>query len=115
MNVVDTGLVYRNPLPQVYSRHAYFPSVVVTEGGEMVVSMDIGSAFEALDVRSYLCRSTDGGQTWSSPAIIFEPDISRHAVSLTTRFSRMGDGTLSAWACQFERSRTDCGLVNEGT
>ena len=81
----------------------------------MVVAMDIGSAFEALDVRSYTSRSADGGKTWSMPALIFEPDTSHHAVSLTTRVSRATDGMLTAWACQFERSRTDCGLVNEAT
>ena len=34
--ILNTGLVYRNPMPHVVSRHAYFPSVVLLDNGEMI-------------------------------------------------------------------------------
>lgn len=115
MQVVDTGIVYRNPAPHVCSRHAYFPSLVVRPDGELVVAMDIGSAFEAVDVRSHICRSTDGGKTWSDPQKMYEPDTSVHAVSVTTRVGQLGDGSLLGWASLFDRTLVDLGLVNPKT
>jgi hypothetical protein len=115
ITVLDTGLVYRNPVPHLQSRQAFFPSVVSLPNGELVVAMDIGSAFEAIDVRSYLCRSTDGGQTWSEPQLIFAPDESRHPVSTTCRISRMPDGNLVGVAGLFDRTRTESGLANPAT
>lgn len=112
---VGTGLVYRNPMPHLRSRHAYFPSLVELPGGELVAAMDIGSAFEAVDMRSYVCRSKDGGQTWSEPALIFAPDESKHLVSTTCRISRMPDGRLLGAACLFDRRRPDEGLGNPAT
>jgi sialidase-1 len=77
--------------------------------------MDIGSAFEASDVRSYLSRSTDAGASWSPPTLIFEPDITTHPTSVTNRISVLKDGRLTSWACLFDRSLADCGLVNPQT
>ncbi len=115
IEVLGTGVVYRNPLPHLRSRHAYFPSLVELPGGELLCAMDIGSAFEAVDVRSYICRSSDGGKTWSDPQMIFSPDETAHPVSTTCRISRMHDGSLVGLACLFDRTRTDAGLSNPST
>ena len=115
IEVLDTGLIYRNPKPALRSRHAFFPSLIAMPDGELVATMDIGSAFEAVDVRSYVCRSKDGGKTWSEPEKIFEPDESRHKVSTTCRVGLMPDGTLMGWACLFDRSNTEIGLVHPET
>ena len=115
IEVLDTGLIYRNPKPALRSRHAFFPSLIAMPDGELVATMDIGSAFEAVDVRSYACRSTDQGKTWSEPEKIFEPDESRHKVSTTCRVGLMPDGTLMGWACLFNRSNTEIGLVHPDT
>ena len=50
IEIVDTGLVYRNPKPSLCSRHAYFPTVVELLDGELLVGMDIGS------IRSNRCE-----------------------------------------------------------
>ncbi len=115
IEVLDTGLIYRNPKPALRSRHAFFPSLIAMPDGELIATMDIGSAFEAVDVRSYVCRSTDGGQTWSEPKKIFEPDESRQKVSTTCRVNLMPDGTLMGWACCFKRSNTEIGLIDPAT
>ena len=63
---VDTGIVYRNPIPHVKSIHAYFPSAVQLPDGEIVISMALGQAFESADQHVFVCRSEDGGGTWSN-------------------------------------------------
>jgi len=115
IEVLGTGVVYRNPMPHLCSRHAYFPSLVELPGGQLLCAMDIGCAFEAVDVRSCVCRSGDGGKTWSEPRMIFNPDESGHPVSTTCRISRMPDGAIVGLACLFDRSRADAGLSNPAT
>lgn len=112
---LQTGLVYRNPLPHLWSRHAYFPSLAELPGGELLAAMDIGSAFEAVDVRSYVCRSSDGGKTWSRPALMFEPQAPGHPISTTCRIARMPDGQIVGAACLFDRTHADEGLSNPAT
>src|SRR5688572_25481504 len=64
VTILGTGLIYRNPAPHVRSIHAYFPSVVAMENGEMLATFALGEAFEAADSRSYFSRSTNWGETW---------------------------------------------------
>ena len=49
IELLETGLVYRNPRPHIESRHAYFPSAVQLSGGDIVVTMSIGQALESKD------------------------------------------------------------------
>lgn len=115
IKVLGSGLIHRNPMPHLRSRHAYFPSLVALEDGKLLCAMDIGSAFEAVDVRSYVCRSDDGGITWTEPQLMFEPDEGSHRVSTTCRISRMPEGHLTGLACLFDRSREGEGLANPRT
>lgn len=115
INLVASGLVYRNPRPAVRSRQAYFPTLVELPSGELLVGMDIGSAFESLDVRSYACRSEDGGKTWTEPTKIFEPDETHHRVSTSCRLGRVDDNSIMGWICLFDRSREEEGLGNPVT
>lgn len=115
INVLDTGHIYRNPKPHVFSRHAYFPTVTQLPDGDLVAAMDIGEAFESPTMRSYACRSSDLGKTWSTPRRIFEPDTRDHAVSTTCRINHVGEGVLLGWACLFDRCRDQEGLANPET
>ncbi len=115
IDVVKSGIVFRNPKPHLCSRHAYFPSLIALPTGELLCTMDIGSAFEAVDVRSFLCRSADGGTVWSSPAPIFGTDEIDHPVSTTCRVTRTPEGELVGLVCLFDRTRRDEGLANPQT
>ncbi len=72
--IIQSGLIYRNPKPHVTSRQAYFPSVILMNNGEMLASMAIGEAFEAVNLNTYICRSKDMGETWSDPFPLFEKE-----------------------------------------
>ena len=52
IEVLDTGLVYRNPKPYLRSAVAYHPSLVIFDDGEMVSTFDLGEAVEALNYRT---------------------------------------------------------------
>lgn len=115
IRILDTGYIYRNPKPHLVSRHAYFPSLCALPDGSIVAGFDLGSAFEAIDVRSFTARSTDGGATWSAPVQVFEPDTSQHAVSTSCRLAHVGGGRVVGLAALMDRSRRDEGLANPET
>lgn len=92
---VRTGIIYRNPKPHVFSRHAYFPSVVMTGDGSMLASFAIGEAFEAANSDIYISRSKDLGETWSEPLRF----IKDHDGKLCSRYARIAaksDGSVIA-------------------
>ena len=54
----ETGLVYRNPRPELRSRHTWHPTIVRFDDGELLVTFDIAEADVALDYRTY-CHPFD--------------------------------------------------------
>lgn len=64
ITVLNSGLIYKNPIPHVHSVQAYFPSVDVLPDGSMIATIVLGEAFEAPNLHTHLCRSTDQGETW---------------------------------------------------
>ncbi|MCL4691359.1 MAG: glycoside hydrolase [Candidatus Hydrogenedentes bacterium] len=115
ITVETTGLVFRNPAPNVRPRQAYFPSVVELPNRELLAAFELGSAMENIDVRLHLSRSTDGGASWSEPVVVFEPESGEKPVSTLGRMSRLKDGTLVAVVLLCDRSRRDEGLANPVT
>lgn len=114
MKTIDTGLIYRNPKPHVYSRHAYFPSLVNLGGGELLCSFIIGQAFESADCRIFLARSRDHGATWTLQGRML-PETAVDPFSESCRIMRARDGSLVANVWRFDRRRTDVGLANPET
>jgi hypothetical protein len=114
MTMIETGLIYRNPKPHLYSRQASFPSLVYLPSGEMLVSFAIGSGFESADQHTELARSSDGGRTWQLAGAVFNERVER-PTSANVRISRMPDGELIALGVRSDRSRLDEGLTNPET
>ena len=110
---VATGLVYRNPSPQIWARHAYHPSLAVIGNGELLASFEMGQGHESFDYRAYTARSTDWGMTWGPPTPILEDDNtpdseSTHAI----RVSEVSDGLVVGCGVRFIREDPERGLVN---
>lgn len=112
--MIDSGLIYRNPKPHVYSRQASFPSLVLLPDGELLAAFALGSGFEAADNHTVLARSGDGGTTWGRPEPMFS-DTATFPSSSNVRISRMPDGELIGFGARWDRSRSDEGLTNERT
>jgi sialidase-1 len=107
-----TSLIYRNPKPHLFSRHAYFPSLTALPNGNIFAAFDLGSAFEAADVRTHYSISRDGGETWSSPVPL--PEFS-DPFSCTCRFRCLSNGQLIGIGALWNRTRTEEGLANPET
>ena len=104
IELLDTGFVYRNPEPD-RKRNATFPTLVHFADGELLCAMDLGETMHSLDRRSYVCRSLDGGKTWSEPRQMFEPVHPGYPVDASTRISQLPHEELLGLVCLHQRHR----------
>jgi len=115
METLGTGIVYSNPKPHVWSRHAYFPSLVDLGGGELICSFVRAQAFEAEDARLHLSRSRDGGQTWEHEGRMFSERPAPEHYFEAGRMARLADGSLLLMVCLADKHRHEEGLSNPDT
>ena len=114
MNILMTGLIYRNSKPHLRSRHAYFPSLTVLANGDLLCGFDVGSAFESDDVRNHHSVSKDGGMTWGTPELTPAPESVAPFFS-SCRFKSAPYGELVGAGALWDRSRSEEGLANPET
>lgn len=114
LELIETGLVYRNPKPHLRAVHAWHPSIVRLDSGELLCAFDLGQAVESLDYRTYLSRSRDDGKTWSEPVRLFLDNYAGPSTH-TARISRTRSGTLLALGARFHRDDPEEGLTNRDT
>lgn len=100
---LEQGIVYRNPLPHVRSIHTYFPSVVAMDNGELLATLVLGEAFEAVNLHSWLARSTDGGRNWDLEGEIY-PGTADRLTSDACRITAFPGGELVAFMVRHDRS-----------
>ena len=111
ITIQATGLVYRNPKPNLRSIVAYHPSLNLLGGKEFVATFDLGQAVEALDYHTVVARSADGGETWKLEGpLLRKPPMPR--TTHTIRTSRLADGSLVGFGGLFHREDPETGLVN---
>ncbi len=72
MKHIDTSVVYENPIPQLRSRHGYFPGAIALPNGEILVVFSISEAFESIDAFPYCMRSQDSGKSWTMQGPLYE-------------------------------------------
>ncbi len=115
MEIVNSGLIYKNPKPHVKSIHSYFPSVVSMSNGEMLATIALGEAFESVDSHTYVCRSADNGENWTLEGRIY-PGTPERLTSDYARLTYLGDGELVVFMVRSDRSEhPDEGLTNPKT
>lgn len=109
---ISTGVLFRNPKPYWKSIHAYFPSVAVLPGGEMVAVYTLGEAFEATNLHLNLARSSDAGQTWHHVGRLTSDQPGR-LLSDSGRIAVTPDGQLVVNLMRHDRTDyADFGLAN---
>lgn len=103
INILDTGLIYRNPIPHVRSVHACFPSVALLANGEMLATLTLGEAFEAANCHAHVSRSKDMGQTWTLEGPIY-PGTRGRLTSDSARLTALPDGEVVAYLLRADRT-----------
>lgn len=114
IDVRETGLVYRNPRPDLRSNQAWHPTMVRFDDGELLVTFDIASADAALDYSTHATHSTDGGATWSAPTRLFADPPGR-ATTHSVRTNRVADGSVVAMGALMYRDDPEQSVVNAET
>ena len=64
LTVVDSGVMYRNPLPGHEAVSAIYPFILPLSERELFCSFRHGQAMCSRDGMIHLLRSLDGGETW---------------------------------------------------
>jgi sialidase-1 len=112
---LKTGLLYSNPKPHLRRIDATFPSVVMMDNGEMLATITLAEAFEAVNMHTHVCRSSDQGETWRLEGPIC-PVIKDRLTSDSARLTHLGGGRLVAFMTRLDRSRyPDEGMTNPKT
>lgn len=110
IEILSTGILFRNPKAHLRSEHAYFPSVVHLGGHEMLAVFVVGSAFEAVDCHTVVARSQDDGKTWTREGTL-QPGAPLPAMSDTFRIAKIGN-EIVAFGARHIREDPDEGLTN---
>ena len=115
MDVLDTGILYRNSKPHVRSVHAYFPSVAALGDGRLVATAVLGEAFEAANCRTHVFRSEDNGQIWTMAGPVALPPEGR-VMSDASRITALADGSVVLFMVRHDRTgHPGEGLTNPET
>ncbi|MCE5249444.1 glycoside hydrolase [bacterium] len=113
IHIVDQGILYRNPLPQLQPVHASFPFIIQISENEFLCTFRRGSAWESADGVICRLRSTDGGRTWIDEGVIWDGSGDDRPYSYRTgAMTRLSDGTLLMTSCRFDRSDPEKPIYN---
>ena len=96
MKIINTAIIYDNPLPQLRSRHGFFPSLCQCADGSLTAMYVVGQAFESVDSITCVSRSFDGGETWTAPKPCFDKSGFSVPVTDYAKAVLLPDGRLLA-------------------
>lgn len=104
IEVVGSGVLWRNPDPDLRSLHAWHPTLARLPGGRWRASFDIASAALSPDYATWLVTSDDDGRTWSAPERLapFEPPDGPDTHSI--RITALPDGSFVGAGVRWKRS-----------
>ena len=115
MKIINTGIIYENPLPQLRSRQNFFPNAAECANGDIISVSAIGEAFESVNSTSYAFISRDGGLTWSEPIHMFDKSMFPTAITDYCKVTKLPDGTLVAFGYAYIRENEELPLGNPET
>jgi len=116
IEVVDGGVVYRNPAPGLKAIHASMPHVGKVADGELLCFYRRGQAFGSADGNVFRSRSTDGGKTWVEEGALWDPTRdAQHYEYRAGGLATLDDGTVLSACARFERPSPDEPLYNPKT
>ena len=95
MKIIEAHHIFDNPLPQLKSRQSYFPFACECKDGTLVAFTYIGEAMESMDAMTYVCRSQDGGRTWSKPVPLLDRSQFSFVISDSCKPAVLKDGRIA--------------------
>jgi len=115
MKILDSGLIYRNPVPHLRSVQAYFPSIDKISDKEFIGTIVLGEAFESLNLHSYFVYSNDGGRHWELGRRVCG-DVKGKVMSDACRLKVLDNKEILIFLVKHDRTNyRDKGLTNEET
>ncbi len=115
MKIIKSSIIYENPLPQLRSRHSFFPFLCQLKDGTIAAVFAIGEAFESVDSTSYISFSHDGGKNWSKPKVMFENTNEECPITDYCKITALDDGRLIALGYAYLRKDPELPLGNPKT
>lgn len=115
MKVLESSIIYENPLPQLRSRQSAFPFVCECKDGTLAAAHVIGEAFESVDGTSYISFSQDKGKTWSKPLPMFDKSKYPYPISDCAKIMVLEDGRIIALGYAYLRKDPELPLGNPAT
>ncbi len=112
MKIVNSSIIYDNPLPQLRSRHGYFPFLCERKDGVIAAVYAVGEAFESVDGTSCISFSYDGGNTWSAPKPMFDKSAYNRPLTDYVKAALLPDGRLMAMGYAYYRDNPDLPIGN---
>ncbi len=115
MKISNSSIIYDNPLPQLRSRHSFFPFLCQFKDGTIAAVFAIGEAFESVDSTSYISFSHDGGKNWSKPQVMFENINEECPITDYCKVTALDDGRLIALGYAYIRKDPELPIGNPET
>lgn len=115
VKVVESGVIYENPLPNLRSRHAYFPSVLQLPDKSIIVDYVVGEAFESVDLTTNISRSYDMGKTWGNTCEMYVKTQKKILTSDMLKISHVSGNDLIAFGYEFFRNDINIPIGNTKT
>lgn len=114
--MVDSGVLYRNPLPGHQGIHGYLPFVVELSAAKFLCVYRRGTAFYSTDGVLAMARSTDGGSTWHDDGVVRDPRRDDRTYSYSAPWlTRLADGSLVLIAVRRDHGDSSRLAVNPAT
>ncbi len=108
IQIVDTGIIFQNPLPGVQPLQAQFPGLCPVSDQEIVCVHKRGPAPAAIQCDYALARSTDGGKTWHDEGVIWDRNKDDRPYSYGYGYPlRLSDGEILLTGYRWDRSESD--------
>ena len=115
MQAISSYIIYENPLPQLRSRHAFFPSLCELADGRLAAVYAVGEAFESVDSTTCISFSEDGGVSWSAPRPILDKSGLAIPVTDYAKISRLPNGDLMVFGYAYLRPDPELPIGNPAT
>jgi hypothetical protein len=115
IRIADRHTLYENPLPQLVSRHSYFPFVQQLRDGSLLASHVLGEAFESVNQVTRLSRSTDMGKTWELLPPVYDKSGKKVPTSDYLKITALPDGRLILFGYEYFREDPELPIGNPKT